>query len=217
MADKGGLLTKASAALGRLFLKRELVGVDALGNKYYKKFEKNALAEPIERRWVKTPDGLYDPDAVPPEWYQWLRKRRNEAPSLQEIQQMGSHRVQIRQKAAALDAEEAKRRFQASTSGGEASEAEGPNMQRFVQQLSSQGYAEDTDSSRINEAVSTAPEDNSSQPSGWQPSSGPPHIEKKETPLSATMDGKEQQSSGSTRQKQGESSFQPEAWLPGKS
>lgn len=46
---------------------------------------------------------------------------------------------------------------------------------------------------------------------------GPPHIEKKETPLSATMDGKEQQSSGSTRQKQGESSFQPEAWLPGKS
>lgn len=34
-----------------------------------------------------------------------------------------------------------------------------------------QGYAEDTDSSKINEAVSTAPEDDSSQPSGWQPSS----------------------------------------------
>lgn len=76
---------------------------------------------------------------------------------------MGSHRVQIRQKAAALDAEEAKRRFQvefwpsmhaskymvrhaaalrggtqASTSGGGASEAQGPNMQRFVQQLSGQ-------------------------------------------------------------------------------
>ena len=144
MADKGGLLTRASAAIGKLFLKRELVGVDALGNKYYKydyppvcllvsrprlqtsglglaivsktkkteatasitfnsvlvcmfapapfytccrKFEENVLAEPIERRWVKTPDGLYDPDAVPPEWYQWLRKRRNEAPSLQEVQQ----------------------------------------------------------------------------------------------------------------------------------
>lgn len=36
MADRGGLLTRASAALGKLFLKRELVGVDALGNKYYK-------------------------------------------------------------------------------------------------------------------------------------------------------------------------------------
>ena len=143
MADKGGLLTRASAAIGKLFLKRELVGVDALGNKYYKyeyphvllvgvavhfarlqpslvgvtstipgscfyyiplrhwnafahllrsllpcrKFEENVLAEPIERRWVKTPDGLYNPDAVPPEWYQWLRKRRNEAPTLQEVQQ----------------------------------------------------------------------------------------------------------------------------------
>ena len=36
MADRGGLLTRASAALCKLFLKRELVGVDALGNKYYK-------------------------------------------------------------------------------------------------------------------------------------------------------------------------------------
>lgn len=36
MADKGGLLTRASAAIGKLLLKRELVGVDAHGNKYYK-------------------------------------------------------------------------------------------------------------------------------------------------------------------------------------
>ena len=36
MADKGGLLTRASAAIGKFFLKRELVGVDAQGNKYYK-------------------------------------------------------------------------------------------------------------------------------------------------------------------------------------
>ncbi len=36
MAYKGGLLTRASAAFGKIFLKRELVGVDAMGNKYYK-------------------------------------------------------------------------------------------------------------------------------------------------------------------------------------
>lgn len=36
MADRGGLLTRASAAIGKFILKRELVGVDALGNKYYK-------------------------------------------------------------------------------------------------------------------------------------------------------------------------------------
>ena len=52
-----------------------------------RKYEQNVLDEPIERRWVQTPDGLYDPEAVPPEWYQWLRKRRREAPSLQEVQQ----------------------------------------------------------------------------------------------------------------------------------
>ncbi len=52
-----------------------------------RKMEQNVLDEPIERRWVQTPDGLYDPEAVPPEWYQWLRKRRNAAPSMQEVQQ----------------------------------------------------------------------------------------------------------------------------------
>lgn len=52
-----------------------------------RKMERNVLDEPIERRWVQTPDGLYDPEAVPPEWYQWLRKRRSAAPSMQEVQQ----------------------------------------------------------------------------------------------------------------------------------
>lgn len=217
MADRGGLLTRASAAFGKMFLKRELVGVDALGNKYFKKYEQNVLDEPIERRWVQTPDGLYDPEAVPPEWYQWLRKRRHEAPSLQEVQQMGSHRIQIQQKAAALDAQEERRRFQASTSGEqESSEAQGPNMQRFVQQLSGKGFAEDADEATMEQATSTGPEHNS-QPSGWQPSSGPPHVEKRETPVSATLDGKEQQSSASTAPKQSEDNFQPQSWSPGKS
>lgn len=218
MADRGGLLTRATAALGKIFLKRELVGVDALGNKYFKKMEQNVLDEPIERRWVQTPDGLYDPEAVPPEWYQWLRKRRNAAPSMQEVQQMGSHRVQIQQKAAALDAQEQQRRFQAATTEDrEASEAQGPNMQRFVQQLSGKGFAEDTDAAEVERATSSSPEDNSSQPSGWQPSSGPPHAEKREIPVSTTMDGKEQQSSASAETRPPSDSFQPEAWSPGKS
>jgi len=218
MADRGGLLTRATAALGKIFLKRELVGVDALGNKYFKKMEQNVLNEPIERRWVQTPDGLYDPEAVPPEWYQWLRKRRNAAPSMQEVQQMRSHRVQIQQKAAALDAQEQQRRFQAATTGDrEDSEAQGPNMQRFVQQLSGKGFAEDTDAAEVERATTSSPEDNSSQPSGWQPSSGPPHVKKRETPVSATMDGKEQQSSASAEPKPLSDSFQPEAWSPGKS
>ena len=62
--------------------------MDTCENKLcHRKLEENVLAEPIERRWVQTPDGLYNPETVPPEWYQWLRKRRNEAPSMQEVQQ----------------------------------------------------------------------------------------------------------------------------------
>lgn len=46
---------------------------------------------------------------------------------------------------------------------------------------------------------------------------GPPHIEKREVPVSATMDGKEQQSSASTEPKLSDNSFQPEVWNPNKS
>lgn len=43
MADKGGLMTRAAALLGRVFLRRELVGVDNFGNKYYKYIAKVLL------------------------------------------------------------------------------------------------------------------------------------------------------------------------------
>ena len=43
--------------------------------------------------------------------------------------------MSIKQKAAALDAAEAQRRFQAETLGGAAQAAESPNQDRFVQQL----------------------------------------------------------------------------------
>ena len=35
MANRGGLLTRVGAIFGRVFLKRELAGVDPIGNKYY--------------------------------------------------------------------------------------------------------------------------------------------------------------------------------------
>ena len=37
--------------------------------------------------------------------------------------------------------------------------------------MCSQGFAENTDSAEIDRATSSGPEDDSSQPSGWQPSS----------------------------------------------
>lgn len=47
-------------------------------------------------------------------------------------------------------------------------------------------------------------------------SGGPAHVEKREVPVSATMDGKEQQSSASTEPKLSDNLFQPEAWNPNK-
>ena len=49
---------------------------------------------------------------------------------------MAARRISIKQKAAALDAADAQRRFQAETLGEAAQSAEGPNQDRFVQQLS---------------------------------------------------------------------------------
>lgn len=48
MADKGGLLTRTAAVFGRIFLKRELVGVDNFGNKYYKYTAKVLLMLPSD-------------------------------------------------------------------------------------------------------------------------------------------------------------------------
>lgn len=48
---------------------------------------------------------------------------------------MAARRVSIKQKAAALEAAEAQRRFQAETLGEAAQPAESPNQDRFVQQL----------------------------------------------------------------------------------
>ena len=48
---------------------------------------------------------------------------------------MTARRLNIKQRAAALEAAEAQRRFQAETLGEAAQPAEGPNQDRFLQQL----------------------------------------------------------------------------------
>lgn len=39
----------------------------------------------MEKRTVVTPDRRYDPELVPPEWSQWLKMTRREAPTMEEI------------------------------------------------------------------------------------------------------------------------------------
>ena len=111
---------------------------------------RNDRGELTEKRWVKFPGslghGYYDPDAISPEWNQWLRKVRDAPPTEDDIAQYtielcvtcqlppydscdnvtalrrtvplllccraAALRHRIRQKAGALQEEEAKRRFQ---------------------------------------------------------------------------------------------------------
>ncbi|KAK9806854.1 hypothetical protein WJX72_005097 [[Myrmecia] bisecta] len=146
MASRGsGLVRRVAASFERLVLKREAVGTDTSGNTYYRKFEPDRDGVNIERRWVKCPGGLYDPLTIPPEWSQWLKKARGEAPTPEEVAEREMWRLRQKQRAAAIDAEEAKRKFKAASLGeqSEGSAAGGPNMDRFVQQLTGKGYAQE--------------------------------------------------------------------------
>lgn len=130
-SQAGGLIQRLTWWL----LKYERVGVDEVGNKYYRKLEKLLDGTVAEKRFFKpSVRGEYDPLAVPPEWSQWLHKTREEAPSAEDIARGVAHREAFRQRVAELEAEDAKRRFQERTAGGSGA----PDMGAFVQQLSSQ-------------------------------------------------------------------------------
>lgn len=108
--------------------KRETVGYDALGNKYYRLLEKSLDGDLIERRMVKYA-GDWDPAQVPPEWLQWLRKVRKEAPTDLDMQKAEAARQMQRNRAENADAAaaEAAMRWQQGSGSG----AEG----QFTQQL----------------------------------------------------------------------------------
>lgn len=70
----------------RLFtwLRGELVGTDAFGNRYYREKGKKALVKgggilSRERRWVMY-EGIAEASKVPAEWHGWLHHSTNEVP-----------------------------------------------------------------------------------------------------------------------------------------
>ena len=65
-----------------MILRKETVGFDKMGNKYFRYWENNR-GERVERREVKwaTLYINYEPDQVPSEWRMWLRKQRDAPPT----------------------------------------------------------------------------------------------------------------------------------------
>ena len=80
------LLARAKNAISR----RELVGVDSFGNSFYRKMEVDLSGDYIERRLMKAPNNgsfaSYNPQAVAPQWRQWLSKTRKDPPSEAELE-----------------------------------------------------------------------------------------------------------------------------------
>ena len=72
----------------------------------------------VERRYVKYAGGDFDPTTLPAEWHQWLHKARAEPPTEEDIRRGQHQRELFKQRVAAIEAEEARRRFQEQAGGG---------------------------------------------------------------------------------------------------
>lgn len=88
MAPAKGMLTGLWRQMERILLKRELVGIDALGNYYYRVWAKDDYGALQEKRICKpriSDPSQYTPESMPTEWNSWLRRQRREPPTDEEI------------------------------------------------------------------------------------------------------------------------------------
>ncbi|XP_071586735.1 NADH dehydrogenase [ubiquinone] 1 alpha subcomplex assembly factor 2 [Heliangelus exortis] len=82
---------------------KELVGTDQFGNKYYRvpKHETRAGQIIPERRFVEAINRQayqYEMGDFPTEWEAWIRKKRNDPPTIQEILKNENYREEMKQK-----------------------------------------------------------------------------------------------------------------------
>ncbi|XP_049651357.1 NADH dehydrogenase [ubiquinone] 1 alpha subcomplex assembly factor 2 [Accipiter gentilis] len=82
---------------------KELVGTDQFGNKYYRvpKHETRAGQIIQERRFVEAINRqayLYEMGDFPIEWEAWIRKKRNDPPTIEEILKNENYREELKQK-----------------------------------------------------------------------------------------------------------------------
>uniref|UniRef100_A0A8C3U7S6 NADH dehydrogenase [ubiquinone] 1 alpha subcomplex assembly factor 2 n=2 Tax=Catharus ustulatus TaxID=91951 RepID=A0A8C3U7S6_CATUS len=83
---------------------KELVGTDQFGNKYYRvpKHESRAGQIIPERRFVEAVNReayQYQIGDFPAEWEAWIRKKREDPPTIEEILRNENYREEIKQKA----------------------------------------------------------------------------------------------------------------------
>lgn len=136
-----GLFSKIADKFKLLVFKQELVGIDKIGNKYYRYPDTDPNGNPVEKRIVDLVEQEYDPESIPPEWMSWLHRFRDEVPTDEEIERLQASRADLKQRVAALDEEEYKRRLRLESLQAEGMSSDGgPNMSQFVEELAARGY-----------------------------------------------------------------------------
>mmetsp|Transcript_43247 Transcript_43247/g.108355 ORF Transcript_43247/g.108355 Transcript_43247/m.108355 type:complete len:163 (-) Transcript_43247:588-1076(-) len=120
-----GRLLSMAGRFGGLFTRREMVGADVAGNKYFRWKEKNHEGEMVEKRVCEYPDDDYDPTTVPVIWKSWLQGAREHPPSEADMAMIAKREADLKQKVAALEVEEEKRRFKAKSLEGSDMEEHG--------------------------------------------------------------------------------------------
>ncbi|KAL0979136.1 hypothetical protein UPYG_G00181200 [Umbra pygmaea] len=105
MSRLGGLLRRTFGVL------KEHVGTDHLGNKYYWQPEQKTWTGRIVRgkRMVvaaNTSEFEYVEGSIPSEWDAWIRGRRKQPPSIEELVKNQNYRVNIKMKARDLEEKE---------------------------------------------------------------------------------------------------------------
>ncbi|XP_015926072.1 NADH dehydrogenase [ubiquinone] 1 alpha subcomplex assembly factor 2 [Parasteatoda tepidariorum] len=63
----------------------KLMGEDNVGNKYYEASRRKESFKKLDTRWFEPKDGEWQQD-LPAEWEAWLRGRRKDPPTKEEIQ-----------------------------------------------------------------------------------------------------------------------------------
>lgn len=131
--------------------RRTLAGFDLDGNTYWEfKIAKHAART---RRIVEYPGGVYHSDVnVPPQWAQWLRQTRFEAPTIQEQQQEVLRQERIKMLAAQADA-----RWAAKPSAVDAPDKQQPT-QMLQSRDSSTGIKQTNIDQEIRDSAESLPE-----------------------------------------------------------
>ncbi|XP_060788283.1 NADH dehydrogenase [ubiquinone] 1 alpha subcomplex assembly factor 2 [Neoarius graeffei] len=158
-------MSRFASLLRRTFgVMKEHVGTDHLGNKYYYIPEQKTWTGRVvrARRFVEASNPTefeYLEGSIPSEWDAWIRGRRKDPPTVEELLKNEHYREQIKIKA--QEAEEKDRELQAREY------AEGLVAQPMQTQVKGHAAATQFGQSEISEEpVSTA---NTFQPGSWAP------------------------------------------------